>query len=192
MVPNPAIALQLRSDAAGINLATNKVVRLRGDVTEKAAEQFVSQVTAKKDLPGPLVVVIDSSGGDVAAGKKMIDALDAERKGGTKIVCVVQHRAHSMAFNIFTRCDVRLAVKGSIMLVHKVRQFPGAALTAEQCRSLAEELDAVDEEFRIANTKAMKLSDKDYNLYARNETYWRAESLLKIGYLHGIVSTLKN
>jgi ATP-dependent protease ClpP protease subunit len=115
-----------------------------------------------------------------------------EKAFGTKLVCVVLSDAHSMAFNLLTHCDRRLAVAGSKMLVHKARVqiFFFGIVRAKELKELVDALEKVDAPFRRDNSRAMGLSLREYDRYADAETMWQAETLLKRKYLHGILDSV--
>jgi ATP-dependent protease ClpP protease subunit len=176
------------SKEASIDLRTDKVAVLRGGVDSSTEFVFKRGMVEHYGKPGPRVILINSRGGIVSNGNAMLKEIRLEQSKGVKVICVVEKIAHSMAFNILTNCDVRLAVPKAVMLVHKVALMnaPTYRFTAKNLRDTAEELDRDDEPFRQANAKAMGLSLEDYDLFADNETIWRAETLLQRGYLHGL------
>jgi ATP-dependent protease ClpP protease subunit len=63
-----------------------------------------------------IVIEIDSPGGEVEYGFKLVKAI--ERYPG-KVVCVVDGEADSMASYIFVSCDVRAMTKRSVMMIHQ-------------------------------------------------------------------------
>jgi ATP-dependent protease ClpP protease subunit len=138
-----------------------------------------------KDLPGARRVIIESGGGSVDSGYRIIKTLEAEH---VPLVCVVLHAAHSMAFNILSHCTVRLATEDATFVVHKVAKggIPdGVRLTALNARRLADELEKVDEPLSEYNARAMHLNMKDYSKFADAERRWTAQELLSMHYLDG-------
>lgn len=189
LIPTRALAVHVKADAIGLDLTTLKVASIEKEIMPNLAEDFAKQVFDTLKLPGDRVIVINSNGGSVDEGEKILHTIQAERAGGTRIVCIVTHEAHSMAFNILTQCDVRLAVAKSIMLVHKIRRIsPCEGCTAKLLRQWANDLDKSDEPYRQANRKAMGLSLEDYDLLADNETIWTAKTLLTRKYLHALAT----
>lgn len=187
--PSKSKFVHIVSKEAGIDFSTDKVLNITGSISSWNTI-ILEIVMARTTLtPGDRVVVLNSPGGSVDAGKDILDALLLERSvSGNKLICVVDGAAHSMAFNILSYCDVRLAREGSTSVVHKIRTFllPSEPLTAKRAREIAKELDALDEPYRQQNAKKMGLSLKDYDKYADEETEWSAEKLLQMKYLHGL------
>ena len=152
------------------------------------------QLLSNAALSGPRLIIINSPGGSLQEGAKIIAMINAERRMGVKAVCVVQDNAHSMAFNILTQaCDVRLATTGSTMVVHKAALGPGACdfgpgprCTAKNLREEADAMDRMDEMNTRANLAAMHMTRYEYDHYADAETRWQALTLLARHYLQGM------
>lgn len=190
LLPTQAMALHLRSHSAGINLNTDKVSHVKGEITDQSAAMFLLEEVTTAKIPGDRIILIDSFGGSVLAGQRMVDEIEKERAVGVRQVCVVTGEADSMAFNLLTHCDVRLASSDAHLLFHKVAlsEMPDARrLTAQFFRKLAKEMDQIDEQFCVDNAKAMHLTRLLYDKLADGEADWSAQELLDRGYLHGIV-----
>lgn len=191
VAPGKAQAIHVTSPAAGIDIDTAKVVHIIGEINPDSVKLTEAELRFAHQLPGDLVVYINSGGGRVDSGIAILQLLSTFHDQGTRIVCVVDRNAHSMAFNILSFCDVRLATAGSRMLVHKIaieldhmpKDFRG---TAKTLKEIAADLEQIDEPFRQANAARMGISLKDYDMYADNQTWFRAPKLLKMGYLDGI------
>ena len=182
------LAIEIKSPQLGMYLQTDKVSYLTSDITEGAFRDYVESVRETMFMPGHRVIVINSNGGSVAAGEKIINMMRLEQAMGIQMVCVVQDKAHSMAFNILSNCDVKLATKHARMVVHKARvQIFLTTMTGRMAQELANELKRVDEPYRQKNAKEMGLSLKDYDRYADAETNWSSETLYQRHYLDGFV-----
>ena len=192
LLPTEALATHVISDMAHIDLNTNKVAKVLGEVTEGSALLFNAQVAATDRIKGPLLVLIDTPGGEVEAGERMIDTIKVEQSRGVKVVCLVVNHASSMGFNILTHCDVRLALPGSFMLMHKIA-IGGVDCMSVRCsaihlRELADELDEGDAPFAEANRKALHLTKYQYDQLADAQHVFYPNELLFRHYLHGIAS----
>lgn len=187
-LPTIAQAKILRDESGKVIIDTQKYVYIKGSINPRTADAFIRQMDATKNLSGPRLIIINSPGGFVDAGVKMQDRINEERASGVKIICYVDSRAHSMAFNILTNCDLRYSMSRSLMLVHKIRLMncPDLALTGKNLRKIADELDKGDEPYRQANAKAMNMKLEEYDSFADDEITWRAITLKRLGYLHGL------
>lgn len=179
----------VRINGPGVDLKTDKVVHIAGVITVDSMIQFGAEMIQVAELPGPLVIVINSVGGRVDAGAGMLRMMYMAHTTGVKLVCVVPGVAASMAFNIMSFCDERYAVQDAQMVVHKVesRLDPTIRSTAKNLRKWADQIDIVDEPWRQANTKAMHLTITQYDRYADVETIFTAAQLKRLGYLNAIV-----
>lgn len=190
LAPSPAWAIHVISPEANIDLNTSKVTVLEGEITFKSVLAFARQVDATYQEPGDRVILINSPGGSVVAGQALIRIMEAEKLRGIKEICVVDTNAHSMAFNFLTHCDVRLAVQGSQMLMHKVAfeaiDCYSTRCTAKQLEEYAKDLEKADEPFRRDNAAALGISLSKYDKLADAQHMWTVQELLKLHYLQGI------
>jgi ATP-dependent protease ClpP protease subunit len=185
-----AYGISLLDKRSNTEIKSDRVVSIRDSIDDQTALKFELEILAGTSKPGDLIVLINSPGGLVTAGKRIIVAIETEKRNGHKVICVVTRHASSMAFNILTHCDSRLALPKSIFMFHPVAvQLPRGMdrLTPKVLRELLSEIEKDEEEFRSANIKALNMSPEDYDTFANEETLWRAETLLSRKYLHGIV-----
>lgn len=186
---NPGVRVMV--PGSDINLATAKVAHLVGDVTDESADAFVKELATTSDLPGDRVILINSLGGEVEAGTRMIRAMLGLKQPGTRNICVVTGEAMSMAFNLLSFCDTRLGVKGAKLLAHKIAlgSIPeGMRLTSRLARDIAGALDRDDEMFRQQNAKALGVSLEQYDSLADAQFLFKAEMLVNWKYLQGIAT----
>lgn len=185
-----ALGATVVCEEKNLTITTRKVAHLEGDIRPALAVTFASEMKATENIPGPRIIIIDSPGGSTRAGDQIIRLIEMEKKAGVKQVCIVLSGASSMAFNILTHCDIRLAYADAMMVVHKIAYYSleGVVprLTAYELRKVADELDRSDESYRQANAKAMGLSLKDYDRAADKDTAWSAETLINRNYLYGL------
>lgn len=183
-------AMTVRNRLGG-KFSTNRVITIVGVIDEAMTASVSAQLRNTQNIGGPIVVDIQSPGGSIGEGRRIIGMLEAARNADhTRLVCVVEHAAHSMAFAILTHCDVRLATSDATMVVHKAALGgdPGIRLSAKNLRELAKDLDQVDEPMIEENRAAMHLSRADYDRYADKERRWTAPELIALHYLDGIVT----
>jgi ATP-dependent protease ClpP protease subunit len=183
-----ANAAHVVSRGAGVDISTHKTVTIIGEISEAMVANVAVQLDMIKDLPGPIVVVIYSPGGDVDAGARIITML---HKSGNKLVCVAIGASHSMAFNILTHCDVRLATIDNQAVAHKVALggIPeGIRMTAKEMALMSRDLEARDRQWDGDNARALHLSPAAYDVVADAQHNWSAIELLGAGYLAGIAT----
>lgn len=172
---------------------SEKLATLYGAVDEDTYRIFARQMEETSHLPGHRLIVINSPGGMVYYGQLMIDMMHKEQARGVKMICKVDGQVSSMAFNLLSHCDVRLATRKSFGVVHKIAAVgicgydSPERCTARNLRKQAEMLDQGDEPYRQKNAEMMNLSLKEYDVLADNETFWTAAQLFRIGYLHDVL-----
>lgn len=169
---------------------THKIVHIVGDINYTSGMRITKEMMEYDYEEGPIFVFIDSMGGHTDVGRQIISLMEAMKTRGDKFICMVTGDAHSMAFNILTHCDTRLANKKSKFIVHKTRYtlYAGRFVTARQLLRDAQVLLNDDKFFDPDNAKAMGLSKSAFDKFANKETRWTAKELLKRGYLHGYVT----
>ena len=187
-----ALAAHVVSKPAGIDLNTKKVATIDGEITDATADKFSEQVAATINLPGPRLILIDSPGGSVDAGQRILDTIKVEKDQHVKIVCLVVHHASSMAFNTLSVCDVRLATPGAFMLCHKIATIGidcrNYRCTANHLREEADSMDITDLSMSEVNRKALHMTKAEYNQIADEEHVFFPSELLFRHYLHGVAS----
>jgi ATP-dependent protease ClpP protease subunit len=185
-----AITLVNVKDASQV-IRSERVLHLVHEIVPEILPVLRKEMAATADKPGDRVVVIHSPGGSVNVGEEIWKMLEREREAGHRIVCVVSQAAYSMAFNILTRCDLRLAVPDAVLMFHRISTImppnDDTRLTGPVLRRMAKDLEKTDEPYRQANAKALRMDLREYDLHADNDTIWRAPVLLERGYLHQLV-----
>lgn len=171
----------------GSQLDTDKIVIINDEINRPAYYSYLEQAVNTFKIPGPRVIIINSPGGEVDSGRLIIDRIEEEKRTGVKMVCIGVDEVSSMAFNIMSHCDIRMAKKTTKFLVHKIRTYMQGVMTIERLRELADRLEKEDKEFSDLNAKLMHLSPKQYNKFAVAETYWSGTTLLKQKYLDALI-----
>lgn len=99
-----------------IELTKRNHVALVGEVDANSVEEVMNSLMAR-DRTKPFYLYIDSPGGSVFAGKRLIDYLIANGEG---VTCIASN-AMSMAFVTLQVCETRLVTKASVLMSHGVQ-----------------------------------------------------------------------
>lgn len=175
---------------------SNNLVYLSGSIELPMAKVLTTALRNSIQKNGAVILIIDSVGGDIAAGKKIIRGLKKVERT-KKLVCVVSGEAISAAFNILSHCSERYATRRSVGMFHHIELALYELLlhpedkirfTADKLRKEADRVDADEAPYTETNRKALSLSLEDYNLFAEKEHYWTAAALVEKKYLQGIVT----
>lgn len=150
------------------------------------------------DLIGPKIALLqrtdvvrfrlNSPGGSVEAGMNFVDAMRAAQRRGTKIECVVDGMAASMAAYILQACDVRLMTAQSQIMFHTVSVDEVEGGNQWHFERLAQELAAWNKRLAIFIAGRLKLSIEEYEARVYDRDYWVGfEEALKIGAVDGVL-----
>jgi ATP-dependent Clp endopeptidase proteolytic subunit ClpP len=104
-----------------VELSPDNLVRIVGEISESSASVFIQELYVVAAKSPTVTVFIDSPGGDVLAGIRMIDAVVGLKavRPGVKLQCFAQTAA-SMAFIFFqTACDRRVVSSFSLLMSHQ-------------------------------------------------------------------------
>lgn len=181
------------SPDARVNLDTKKVVHIIGPVNERMAFDVLMEIALTYKIPGDRLVIIDSGGGRVDSGTVILNYLLQEKVYGNRIVCAVKGMAVSMAFNILSFCDVKIAMPDAMMMAHHafVRGVnPMINWTPDKLRELADELEKNDAPFSEKNAQQLRLTKRQYDKYAAEEHFWSIKELIKCRYLDGVITSV--
>lgn len=127
---------------------------------------------------GTVTIVLDSPGGEVLAGMKFVNTMNAAKGAGIRLDCYVLNMAASMAFQILTQCSSRHVLEGSFLLWHSVRVQVRGALTPAFARAIADDLERMN--FLIVGQlreSLIGMSDADIQKAFDQETFWSGAEL---------------
>lgn len=88
------------------------------DSTMAALTTNIEQLSTQTDK---IYLIIDSRGGEVASGFRIINAMKLAKARGVKFVCFVPTVAASMAMHILSECNIRYAFEYTLLLWHPMR-----------------------------------------------------------------------
>lgn len=163
----------------------------------------LQSVIISRTVPERMTIVLDSPGGSVMAGLRLIELMTAAQARGVKFDCVVHHMAASMAFQILTQCDERLTYDGALLLWHGARVFiQDDVMTGMSAHHLAMELEEIDAHLRGPLMKALgrDMSEKTIMYHGDLETQHIGAALAQkaphfiksASYVEGLYQALAN
>ena len=98
-------------------LTPSNHVSIKGRIDRYMASQFVSKINNINTTN--IYIYIDSPGGDVDSGQKILQYIQFKKDTNKTIMCVAWE-AHSMAFNIFQSCNYRYVLPDSKLMQHQM------------------------------------------------------------------------
>lgn len=146
---------------------------LSGMVGEEITGQVVKEFLMSTDDPD-ITVYINSPGGIVSEGMEVYNML---RASGRNIKTVITGLAASMGSIIFLAGDERIAMPGTLYMVHKPNGFTFGDAAA--MRSEATLLDKIQEEAATIYKERTNISD--INEYMNQETWFNSSEMLELG-----------
>ena len=151
-------------------------ISFRVDVDDESADGMIAALeVAKTKRPAGVLVLIDSTGGSVAAGWRIIRAIE-EAKAVTPVHCLVDGEADSMAFFILQACTTRGMTSVSKLLSHQpyFRMGPGV-MRITDLQSLLNDLQTMLDQAEILASTRMGMPLAEY--HERNQADWWMSSI---------------
>jgi ATP-dependent Clp protease protease subunit len=118
-------------------LTETNFVSIVGEVNEASISDVMIGIS-KSDPSKPLYLYLDTPGGEVFAGKKLVDYLHSTDRN---IVCIAS-MAISMGFVTLQSCKTRLITRDGILMTHQIAsQVKGSLHDIENQVSLLRKLE---------------------------------------------------
>jgi ATP-dependent Clp protease, protease subunit len=100
-----------------VTLRPHNHASLVGEVNTKSVNHVIDEMNL---ISKPHIwLYLNSPGGNVEDGDKLISYLDYRQQTGTNITCIAE-QAHSMAFHIMQKCQLRLVTPYAKMMQHQI------------------------------------------------------------------------
>jgi ATP-dependent protease ClpP protease subunit len=158
----------------GTTLSSAKETFIRGIITERTAVQVTSYIDF---YPNP-VIIINSPGGLVEEGMLIISKIREVQMRGKSVSCIVAGEAASMAFYIWSVCDQRFAVSGSMLMFHAAYAiFPDSKQSLEELEEVVAKLKKSWYTLDVPTLTTLQVEEKDYREMRKIEKQWSPEAL---------------
>jgi ATP-dependent protease ClpP protease subunit len=160
VVITAALFLGVKCDAFGATVINDpeRTYKLDTDINYRMVDPLVDFIVSsnKASSTKPIFIILDSPGGSVLAGAKILDYIRASK---APIHCVVDNFAASMAAMILENCDKRYASPSSVIMFHNASgtfkgEFPQIASRFSAFKKLV-----TDMEVSVATRIGMSLPD---------------------------------
>ena len=159
----------LFSRSQTILLEKDKYIPLIGSIDEDVANEFIKKTSVVAQSTKELMIYINSPGGSVTEGEKIINQIEFYKKNDYKINCIALN-AFSMAFYVFESCDVRYITNISKLMTHKMM----LSMIGIQLQNLLNYLEMVKKiDDRLTNMVCNKINMpiSEYNIKQYND-WW--------------------
>lgn len=160
--------LPLSANSYHVTFNPNRTIEIKDTIRSmKDVEEKILKLSLESS--DPIYLDIDSPGGSVLEGLRVIRAIEKAQYRGVPIICTVDGMAASMAMHILGSCSQRYAYRTSILMWHPASIGIMARVTEEDAHRLATQLKLLthylDEKLRLS----LRLSKETYMFYYRGE-----------------------
>lgn len=154
-----------------VTLDPATTVSLLGVVTVSSVSTLLAEI-AEMDAKGvqEITMVIDSPGGYVYPGLRLVAALQNYQAKGQRLRCVVTGQAASMAYYLLGACGERLVFARSQLLWHPIRVSGGDALTGEVALAIGQSLLSFEQAMKEELISTMRVDPDWFDMHWRAET----------------------
>ena len=163
-------------------MLSSRVLFVEDDITSGSADLFVKQLAylCQSDTTKPITVVINSKGGEITAGLKMCDALEA---CPVKVNAFCFGKAYSMAAVVFESCSgTRNVVGRSKLMLHQPLVMGGDAVKKmSDIEDMAKELQQKQEEILDIVAKRSTLSRETIKEKMKEDWFLTVEEAISYG-----------
>jgi ATP-dependent protease ClpP protease subunit len=157
------------------------VIEFRGVIQGSDAEKLILGIRASSP---EFVLILDSPGGDMDSAQAVITEM---RKVGRRSVCVAKNRIASAAFWIYQNCDIRIALKNSVLMAHHGSLSISGVFSVHDLKSVTSRLEIMNK--LMLSEIASRLNLRLDTLIERTKSDWwmDAEEAVRVGAVDLIV-----
>ena len=165
-----------------------RIIRLTGEISEETSESFILNLHRVAKIPGEIIVIVSSDGGDIEEGLRIIDALQLAKNKGCPIYTIVGGKAYSMGAFIACTGDKRTIYPHSRLMFHGSRfegDDEGQVLTVEELRKMHDELSRCNDVFREL-LSGLGLDSAMVERMLSGDVYVNAQEAVSLGIMNSI------
>lgn len=165
------------------------VIYFDGQVTQSSVDAAIGVIEIANEYHAHAIVLeIDTPGGNVDAGKRLVKTMERSK---APIDCVVDGDAMSMGFYILQSCTTRTMTDDSVLMVHGISagvEFQGKVF---QLQSQVDQLKAEDRAFCVHEAQKLTLTaDQLCQKVHYREWYLNAPEALRVHAVDVVVPLL--
>ena len=157
-----------------INLEEKNLVTIKGPIDNDSSDKFFHDL--ENFDTGILNIYIDSPGGSVINGLKMIDYIHTLQNDNIVINCYANFAA-SMAFIILQNCDNRFTSSSGILMQHQMSL--GINGDIQNLKNYLRMIDNINDNINIAQAKRLNLTIDQFNSKVMND--WWVSGFTAVG-----------
>ena len=155
-----------------LKLENLNYIHIEGTIEQDMASEIISNIFEQDE---DFYIYIDSNGGDVESGLKIVKMMKYLQTENIKIKCIAD-KAMSMAFHIFQHCDERLVTQNSVLMQHEMSiHLEGNIKDTEQ---LYYKYLQWDNEINTFDSARIKMDKTQYLLELKNELWFTGDDII--------------
>lgn len=176
------------------NIVENRILWLTGEISDTVTTDFAKVIFeynrmdtgVPEDKRKPIIILIDSAGGDLYTMQLLVDCIEASK---TKVIGVSMSKCMSAAALILLACHKRLALRNSTIMLHagSIEEASGSF------REMAMMMENYQRQIEHMVEFIMAHSDVDEDVFANkfeSDWYITTQEALDYKMIDGIVSSL--
>ena len=149
-------------------------VSIKGPITNLTASSFISDIENLKTQH--IYIYIDSTGGSVLDGEKIIQYIQFKKNNKHTILCIANH-AYSMAFHIFQHCSTRFVIPTSILMQHQMSLAISGQL--KNIKNYITMIDSINTKYIEYESKKLGLTTADFNNKIETDWWMYSNDIIK-------------
>ena len=155
-----------------IDLEKVNYVTLEGTIESDMANEVISNIFEQDD---DFYMYINSNGGDVESGLKIVKMMKYTKHNNIKITCIA-NKAMSMAFHIFQHCDERLITPKAILMQHEMIVYLGGSI--DETQELLQKYIKWNNEINIFDRQRIKMDLNMFLAELKNEIWLTGDDII--------------
>ena len=160
------------------------VIRLVGDIDEENVSEVIEKLGKMSHNVDKVTLLIDSDGGSIEEGFRLIDAIRILQNKGVVVRTVATGKIYSMAFFIYCAGKERTAYP-SVRLMSHCARYDGLdeneAYTATDLRVLLQEMEYYDRMMKGVLMSAGVSSADAEQLLTKKDVYFNVPQAIHLG-----------
>ena len=160
------------------------IIRLVGEINEENVSEVIEQMGKLSRNNDKVSLLIDSDGGSIEEGFRLIDAIRILQNKSLTVHTVVTGKAYSMSCFIACAGNERTAYPNARFMLHCARYdgLPeGESYAADDLRVLLTEMEYYDKLMKDVLMLAGVPAEDAARLMNKRDTYFNTEEAMKLG-----------
>ena len=165
-----------------------QIVRLVGQISEETISPVIEELGRLDPETSEVTLVIDSYGGSIEEGFRLIDAIRIIQSRGVVVHSVITGKAYSMGIYIALAANKRTAYPSARIMTHSAR-YDGleedTPYTAKDLKTMFLEMDNYDRMFKELLVSA-GVDPNDADVIMAKDTYFGVDTAIRRGLVQSV------